>query len=155
MKLMRLTNILKTKQHLIHIQNWMQPYEKNEENLLHLSTKLHLSYENSFNSKWLPQRGYRNKTACYNCCIFLQQIRSCKMWGLVCLSKPVAMGGPLPIKSCVKMHHSCDQPKQVQRDVLQALPAMTTCLKTRQKYKQGRGESSHMRQMSDSQSLRS
>lgn len=55
MKLMRLTNILKNKQSLIHIQNWMQPYEKNEVNLLHLSTKLRLSYENSFTANDFPR----------------------------------------------------------------------------------------------------
>lgn len=91
MKLTRLANILKNKPTAIHIQKWMWPYENNEVNLLHLSTKLCLHYEKSFTANDFPRDVTETKLPAINLCVFLQLMQSCKMWGILCPHKPVAV----------------------------------------------------------------
>lgn len=90
-KLMRLANILKNKPTAIHIQKWMQPYENNEVNLLHLSTKLCLHYEKSFTANDFPREVTETKLPAINLHVFLQLMQSGKMRGILCPSKPVAV----------------------------------------------------------------
>ena len=63
--------------------------------------------------------------------VFLQLTRPCKTWGILRLSKPVAVGGTVPIESGGdRMHQGWDQPtKQKQRDALRAFPGVPMCLK--------------------------
>lgn len=56
-------------------------------------------------------------------------------------------------KLCERIHQSWDQSKQELKDALQASPAIPACLNTQEECKHRKGESSHLREIFESQSI--